>query len=244
MDSSTADAAQRASSLRDTRIKMIADNSRKEIEKNNVPIELGTIGLVEDTQESGLHIPTTFGHMQRQDVKDLKVGDEFIQHASSYEDYRQHAYKPLPNDKWTIGYGHTEGVKEGDSLSNGNMGKAEAKKLLLSDAESSADAVRRLVKVPLNQHQFHALLDFVFNKGSGEGDKTHTRGLKYSGLLKKVNAGKFNEVRKEFMKWTKQTDKKTGEKIEVPGLVARATAEADLFERTHNTPITKKGRYT
>ena len=75
--------------------------------------------------------------------------------------------------------------------------------------------VRKFVKVELTQNQFDALVDFAYNAGVGA--------LQKSTLLKKVNAGKFDEVPAEFMKWTKGGGK------ELPGLVRRRRAEVKLW---------------
>jgi hypothetical protein len=71
-----------------------------------------------------------------------------------------------------------------------------------------------MVKVPLIQAQFDVLVSFAFNCG--------TAALKRSTLLKRVNAGAFEAVQAELMKWTK-TDGR-----ELPGLVRRR-AEAALW---------------
>lgn len=45
---------------------------------------------------------------------------------------------------WTVGYGHTNGVKEGDEIS-----PAEAEQLLVDDLTAIADDLNRLVNVPV-----------------------------------------------------------------------------------------------
>jgi lysozyme len=72
-----------------------------------------------------------------------------------------------------------------------------------------------MVKVPLIQAQFDVLVSFAFNCG--------TAALKRSTLLKRVNAGAFEAVPAELMKWTK-TDGR-----ELPGLVRRRRAESALW---------------
>ena len=63
---------------------------------------------------------------------------------------------------WTIGYGHTGGVKPGDVISS-----ARAEMLLEADLLVAEEAVTRLVMVPLSDNQFAALVDFVLNEGEG-----------------------------------------------------------------------------
>ena len=127
-----------------------------------------------------------------------------------FEGVRLKAYK-CPAGVWTIGIGATNPpVKATDKIT-----KEEAFERLDRDLVQYEDGVRKLVKVSLTQGQFDALVDFAYNAGVGA--------LAKSTLLKKVNAGKFDEVPAEFMKWTKGGGK------ELPGLVRRRRAEVKLW---------------
>lgn len=75
--------------------------------------------------------------------------------------------------------------------------------------------VSDLVKVPLNQNQFDALVSFAFNLGLGN--------LKSSTLLKKLNASDYIGASKEFERWNR-----AGGKV-LNGLTRRRIAERDLF---------------
>jgi GH24 family phage-related lysozyme (muramidase) len=124
------------------------------------------------------------------------------------------AYKD-PIGVLTIGYGHTSAageplVKEGMTIT-----QDEAEAILKRDLVKYEIPVGNLVKVNLNQNQFDVLVDFAYNAGVGN--------LKTSTLLKKVNAGDFDAVPDELMKWTKG-----GGKV-LPGLVRRRRAEADWW---------------
>lgn len=123
------------------------------------------------------------------------------------------AYR-CPAGKWTIGYGHTKGVRSGMRIS-----KADAEQFLLEDLEAHGEAVNRLVKVDLTQAQFDALTSFVFNLGEPQ--------FKSSTLLKKLNAGDYDGAAAEFLKWNKAREK--GELKVFPGLTRRRTAESALF---------------
>lgn len=64
---------------------------------------------------------------------------------------------------WTIGWGHTgEDVHEGDF-----WGQEEADETLVEDLSVAERSVEAYVRVTLNDHQFGALVDFVYNEGSG-----------------------------------------------------------------------------
>lgn len=123
------------------------------------------------------------------------------------------AYR-CPAGKWTIGYGHTKGVRSGMTIT-----PEEAEKLLYDDLEDHANAVRRRVKVDLTQAQFDALTSFVFNLGEGNFRK--------STLLKKLNRGDYDGAALEFGKWNKARE--NGVLKVFPGLTRRRTAEAALF---------------
>ena len=76
--------------------------------------------------------------------------------------------------------------------------------------------VNSLVKVPLNQSQFDALVSWVYNLGPAN--------LKSSTLLKVLNEGKYEEVPNQMRRWNK-VNKQVNE-----GLVRRRNAESLLFE--------------
>lgn len=116
----------------------------------------------------------------------------------------------------TIGYGHTEQVTADQHV---DMAQAEA--LLRQDLQGSAEAVERLIKVPLNDNQFAALVSFAFNVGAGN--------LAASTLCSKLNAGDYDAVPTELARWVKATDPATGQKRTLPGLVKRRAAEAQLW---------------
>ena len=54
---------------------------------------------------------------------------------------------------WTIGFGHTKGVNEGDEIS-----PAEAEQLLVEDLTAIADDLNRLVNVPVSEGQYLSLI--------------------------------------------------------------------------------------
>lgn len=114
----------------------------------------------------------------------------------------------------TIGWGHTKGVKLGDTCSI-----QQADVWLSQDLEEAAAAVAALVKVPLTQGQFDALTDFVFNMGAGR--------LKTSTLLQLLNNGRVFAAADQFRVWVHA--KVDGQDVILPGLVKRRAAEATMF---------------
>ena len=61
---------------------------------------------------------------------------------------------------WTIGFGHTKGVRQGQSIT-----KDEALAMLDEELIEYQEYVEKLVEVPLNQDQFDALVCWVYNLG-------------------------------------------------------------------------------
>jgi lysozyme len=127
------------------------------------------------------------------------------------EGIRLKAYR-CPAGVWTIGYGHTHGVQEGMVID-----LAEAEEILRLDLERFARGVELLLKVPVTDNQFAVLVSFAFNLGLGA--------LAKSTLLRKLNAGDYAAVPEQLMRWTKAAG------VELPGLVKRRKAEAELWGR-------------
>ncbi len=80
----------------------------------------------------------------------------------------------IGDGKWTIGYGHTEGVKEGDILGDGTDCKEEADKILREDSTYHANKLRKIftdwedqgLNILITQGMFDALLSLSFNGGA------------------------------------------------------------------------------
>lgn len=130
-----------------------------------------------------------------------------------HEGCELHAY-PDPGsggEPWTIGVGHTGGVKPGDTCT-----MQQAMQWLKEDVQEAEDAVNRLVKVELSQDQFDALVSLVFNIGGGNFAK--------STLLKKINARNFEGAADEFPRWNRAAGRV------MAGLTKRRHAEQSLFQ--------------
>jgi lysozyme len=128
-------------------------------------------------------------------------------------DGKVRAYR-CPAGRWTIGYGHTKGVRSGMVVT-----KDEAEDLLREDLETFEQAVRRHISVPLTQNQFDALVSLTFNIGEAN--------LSSSTLKKLLNKGQYNEVPSQIMRWNKA--RVDGVMQPLSGLTRRRSAEAALF---------------
>lgn len=131
--------------------------------------------------------------------------------TEAFEDCKLRAYQDVKG-VWTIGYGHTEGVSPGMTCS-----PMQAEVWLRQDVATAVAAVNRLVKGPLTQNEFDALVDFTFNAGAGS--------LAHSTLLQLINAGDDAHAAAEFEKWDK-----SGGKV-VAGLLRRRVSERELFSK-------------
>ncbi|MBK3797859.1 glycoside hydrolase family protein [Azospirillum brasilense] len=115
----------------------------------------------------------------------------------------------------TIGYGHTAGVRMGQTIDG-----LQAEVFLRTDMAEAAGDVDRLVKVPLTDAQRGALASFVFNLGAGA--------LRDSTLRSMLNKGDYKGAASQFGRWVFATV--DGVKTQLPGLVKRRAAEKALFE--------------
>ena len=111
---------------------------------------------------------------------------------------------------WTIGYGHTFGVTPGMTCT-----QEQADAWLTQDIQWAVNAVLNSVGVPLNQGQFNALVDFVFNVGPAN--------FNASTMLADLNAGNYEAAAAQFPRWNR-----AGGQV-LAGLVRRRAAEEDEF---------------
>ncbi len=130
-----------------------------------------------------------------------------------FEGYRQKAAQ-LPDQRWTIGYGHTLTARQGAQVS-----QDDAEALLIYDLIAVAHAINEQVYVPLNQNQFDALTSFTFNVGLDH--------FRSSGVLKRLNQGALVQAACAMELWRKAEFQ--GERIVIDALVRRRAAEKLLF---------------
>ena len=132
-----------------------------------------------------------------------------LQLIKDFEGLRLDAYK-CPAGVWTIGYGHTKGVKQGMVID-----QARADDLMIEDV---APCERELNALCINfrQEQFDALVSWMFNLGAGN--------FLASTLKKKIcNDAPDEEIAAEIIRWTKAGGHP------LVGLMKRRVAEANMF---------------
>ena len=140
----------------------------------------------------------------------MQISQEGLALIKKFEGCELEAYK-CPAGVWTIGYGHTKDVKEGDKIN-----KDEANYLLQEEMIEFESYIDDMVEVELNQSQYDALCAWVYNLGPSN--------LGSSELLKVLNEGKYEEVPQQIKRWNKAN----GEVL--TGLIRRREAEALLFQ--------------
>ena len=141
----------------------------------------------------------------------MKLSTAGMQLLKNSEGFRSHVYLDVAGFP-TIVYGHR--LLHRDSFPNG-IDEPQAANLLACDVRDAEQAVQRLVKVPLTQGQFDALVDFCFNLGAGR--------LIASTLLKCLNAGRYDDAAEQLLLW----DHASGQ--ECSALKARREAETELW---------------
>lgn len=134
--------------------------------------------------------------------------------------------KRCPAGIWTEGWGHAirdrsgrilpDTASEYEALQFSTVRTvAEADRLLDQDLAKFAGRVNALLRRPVQQHQFDALVSFAYNVGPAN--------LAKSTLLKKVHAADHEAAEDEFGRWTR-----AGGRV-LRGLVVRRRAEAWLY---------------
>jgi lysozyme len=115
---------------------------------------------------------------------------------------------------WTIGYGTTR--VGGKPVEAGlTCTEAEAAQWLSDDIAWAQTAVNKLVKVPLKQGMFDALVSFVYNVGEDQ--------FRRSTLLRLLNLKQYIEAGKQFLLWKYDNGKV------VQGLLNRRHKELAFF---------------
>jgi lysozyme len=157
----------------------------------------------------------------------VKVSQKCIEQIKKDEGVRNRPYQ-CPALLWTVGVGHVIDTNHAKvPLADRKqlpiptgwdrvLSSDEIDEILRKDLNRFETGVLRLIKVPLTQGQFDALVSFSFNVGLGN--------LQNSTLRMKVNRSEFEAAAEQFLVWTK-----AGGKV-LPGLVKRRTHEKEMFE--------------
>lgn len=138
-----------------------------------------------------------------------KINHSGLQLIKRFEGCKLRSYK-CPSNIWTIGYGHTSTARPGQEIS---MEQAEA--FLKEDLSRFERAVERIIRYPLTDNQFAALVSLTYNIGEGAFEK--------STIARLLNQGLLSQAALQFDRWVYGGGKK------LPGLIRRRRAEQQLF---------------
>jgi len=117
----------------------------------------------------------------------------------------------IPTIGWgTIQYPDGKAVRLGDVRT-----EAQCTEYLMHEVEGKAAAVEKLVKAPMTQSMFDALVSFAYNVGAGA--------FQDSTLLRMLNTGNYEAAGQQLLVWNKG-----GGRV-LPGLVRRRDSEMALF---------------
>lgn len=147
-------------------------------------------------------------------IKSMKVDSAGIDLISQFEGLRLNAYDDGVG-VWTIGWGTTVypngvKVKKGDKIT-----LDQAKQYKSHDLAKFEKAVNDVVKVPLNQNQFNALVSLAYNIG--------VSAFTNSTLVKRLNEGNYKAAADQFLVWVNAGSKR------MQGLVNRRNKEREVF---------------
>ena len=140
----------------------------------------------------------------------MQISEEGKQLIKKFEGCRLEAYK-CSAGVWTIGYGRTTNVKEGDTCT-----QEEAEKWLDEELVVYGAYVNDAVLITLEQNEFDALVAWTYNLGSTN--------LNNSTMLRVLNENQKEDVPHQMRRWNKANGKV------LEGLVRRREAEALLFQ--------------
>jgi lysozyme len=130
-----------------------------------------------------------------------------------FESLRLDAYL-CPAGVWTIGWGHTDGVREGLRIT-----EDLAEEFLRKDVDLVDRGLSRVIHAPLTQGQRDALVSLCFNLRGG-AIRLPSIAPK---LVAKINEGDYAGAADELL----DIDRANGQVM--PGLVRRRAAERVLF---------------
>ena len=140
----------------------------------------------------------------------MRLSNPSRERLKRLEGFRSKAYIPVPGDVPTIGYGFTNGVKMGDTMT-----REEADARLIEELRPYEMAVWQACTNEPNQNEFDAMTSLCYNIG--------TAGFKRSTVLKAHNRGDHQAAARAFGLWNK-----SGGKV-YAGLTKRRAEESALY---------------
>ena len=139
----------------------------------------------------------------------MTTGRNGLQLIKDFEGLRLAAYK-CPAGVWTIGYGHTKGVKQGQVID-----QSKADDYLVEDI-APIERLLNDLRINFRQEQFDALVSWIFNLGASAFQR--------STLYIRIGTNASDEeITDQMVKWVNAAGKP------IVGLKKRRIAEANMF---------------
>ena len=143
----------------------------------------------------------------------MKASENIITFIAEQEGFRSKAYRPLPTDRWTVGYGFTflngAAVKEGDTLSEG-----QARIVLNGLVQRVAASISPNMPLGVSQNQFDAVVSLVYNIGITAFKNNNIGKMFYNGL----------DISEKFPLYNS-----SGGRV-IQGLINRRAKEKEIYE--------------
>ena len=144
----------------------------------------------------------------------MRASQKLIEHIKKSESCVLTAYQDSAG-VWTIGYGHTAGVKKGDRIT-----LYQAEQFLKEDLAKFEAEANKVKLIGSSQGKFDAVLDFMYNCGVGNFNS--------STLKKYIESNRKTwEIQEQFLKWVNA--RVNGKLTKLGGLVTRRIWEANRF---------------
>jgi lysozyme len=145
----------------------------------------------------------------------MKPSQQLVDFIASHEGLRLSAYRPLPTDRWTIGYGSTF-IEGKPVVASQTITREQAIKALTVTLNEFAVTISKPGLPPgITQEQFDAVLSLVYNIGFSAFRKSDTGKRFYAG----------HDISDRFALYNK-----SGGSV-VPGLVTRRENEKNIYTK-------------
>ena len=144
----------------------------------------------------------------------MLASDKIKEFIASVEGFRSKAYKPLPTDRWTIGYGSTyiggEPVEECDIITE--FGAKYELDIVVNKLATQITKGR--IPASVTQHEFDAVVSLVYNIGMQAFKTSATGKLFYAGL----------SISEKFQMWNRSNGQV------IAGLTNRRAREREIYD--------------
>ena len=152
----------------------------------------------------------------------MKLSQKGVDFIKSHEALRVKGYQDSKG-KWTIGWGHTKGVKPGDVITREQAEQFIRDDFAWVERTLNADLVTGRDKPLVTQNEFDALCSLVFNIGS--------QAYLESTVRRKIKQGDKMAAARAFKMWVYSEHKF------IQGLANRRTDEVRLFLQSGQAEI-------